>query len=244
MAPRLLDYGSMSINPYTLSSIAMNREASRLECIAENLANGRTPGFKATCLQGTGFAESLNNAKNRSVASDFEAATLKSTTDPLDFAIKGKGFFVVEKDGNEFFTRNGSFKAAPNGTLMNQNNMKVMGESGTITIPAEIGSKNITIDSERNLMAGERRIGRLRVVDFSDYNELKKVGSTLFAKTSDLRPEEATDCQVLNRTLEGSNSQAFQEMADLITCMRSYESTAKWLKSYDAAQGKLIQILT
>src|SRR6266850_2545957 len=93
--------------------VALSRE---LDVVANNIANVNTTGFKA---DGSIFEEFLNSN-----------ARADQTGNPLDIAIDGKAFLVVQTPRGERYTRNGSFQINNAGELVTGEGFQVMGEAG------------------------------------------------------------------------------------------------------------------
>ena len=82
-----------------------------MDSIAENLANSAVPGYKRVNISHKPFDTLFNEAKGRvanedadpfdPLVVDFSQGPLRATGRPLDFALDGKGFFVVTKDDKE-----------------------------------------------------------------------------------------------------------------------------------------------
>ncbi len=218
---------------------------ARLETITDNLANSVTPGYRrAFPLQKT-FNQTLTDSKTteNSSAVDFAQGSLRETGNPMDFAIVGDAFFTVGKDNKEYYTRNGHFSLNKNGELVTDSGLKVLGSSGAINIPDDTDTSRLTVDATGTIKAGDQTIGELKLASFADPRTLNKVGSTLFASPNEVKIQKPQDSTVTNRMLEGSNTVIFEEMANLMVCMRNYESCNKILKAQDSKQGEMIQTL-
>lgn len=250
MAYVLLYLISMNSDSYSLNSGTLTGYVDRLAIITDNLANTATPGYRRAYATQRAFDNTLSKAINEKSASamslDFSQGPIRVTNRPLDFAINGKAFFVIEKDGGEYYTRSGRFNLAPDGRLVTTGNLNVQGEGGTITIPSGTPLASITVDSDGTIWAGEqnslttKNVGKVRLVEFEDTSRLNKVGATLFSAPPGIDGEAPADSTVSNRTLEGSNTSIFEEMAELIGCIRSYEACHKMFKSQDDVERKMI----
>ncbi|MFN9086847.1 MAG: flagellar hook-basal body complex protein, partial [Gemmatimonadaceae bacterium] len=98
--------------------------------LANNLANASTRGFKAEMA----FARLMNDQLAATeTAIDLKAGTLTETHNPLDLAVEGDGFFVVQTPGGERFVRNGSFRLNADRQLVDDKGNTVLGEAGPIT---------------------------------------------------------------------------------------------------------------
>ena len=97
-------------------------QTDRLDACTENLANSMTPGYRRVIATQGKFDDVLRQATAdpskpaNNMVVDFTPGPCHQTDNPLDMAINGKGFFVVQKDGNEYYTRNGTFSRAPDGS--------------------------------------------------------------------------------------------------------------------------------
>lgn len=219
----------------------------RLETITENLANNVTPGYRRAFPVSKSFDQTLTSAKaaKPSAAIDFSSGAIKETGNPFDFAINGDGFFAVGKAGKEFYTRNGHFTIGPNGTLMTDYGLNVLSNGSTeIRVQRDVDTSKLTVDSAGNLKAGDQSIGQLKLVQFPDPKALDRVGSTLFAKPQGMEPPKTQGVSVMNRSLEGSNTIIFEEMANMMMCMKNYETCNRMLKAQDAKDGQVIQQLS
>ena len=130
-----------------------------LNTIANNIANMSTNGFRR---EGAVFAEhvaalqngepslSMSTLSRRYV--DMSAGELTITKAPLDVAIDGDGFFLVETPAGERLTRDGAFTLNSERELINSQNYRVLDESGgAITIPQ--GTENIIISEDGSVFA-------------------------------------------------------------------------------------------
>lgn len=144
----------------------LNMLQSRIDMVANNLANVSTPGFKESLLsveesydlqersntvaQYGGVMPGAENAQvlNRNLyvgkRIDFSQGSLAETGNPLDMAINGEGFFQVRTPGGNLgYTRAGMFSTDRDGNLVNNEGMKV---EPAIRIPATISKISINSD--------------------------------------------------------------------------------------------------
>jgi len=123
-----------------------------LNVAANDLANASTVGFKSgSALFRDIYPASSGNAPGQGVSQqaieqNFSQGTLDTTGNPLDLAVQGNGFFVVSKNGQNYYTRDGAFQLSPSGQMQNASGMAVLGMStgangaatgalGTLTVP-------------------------------------------------------------------------------------------------------------
>lgn len=226
-------------------------QPEQLEAIAENLSNSSTPGYRRLQASSRTFDQMLaeergrvasdNKARYSPIRVDFTPGAIRQTERPLDFAIRGDGFFEVSKDGQPYYTRKGDFQIDPQGRLITAEGLLVEGVGGPITIPRTVAPGTIAIDDRNNLRAGNQTIGTMKVVSFQDNGKLQRIGNTLFTPPTDMQPEDATDTNIINGALESSNSSVSEELVDMITCIRNFESCQRMIRSNDENTGKMIQ---
>ena len=140
--------------------------SQQLSVIGNDISNSNTIGFKAgtvtfanllsTSLGATSSTETGNGVSLEAVGTDFSQGTLQTTSNPLDMAIQGAGFFTVKATtGAEYYTRAGQFSVDQNGNIVNPNGdflqgnvaltQPVTSETG-VTTPGTFGaSGNINI---------------------------------------------------------------------------------------------------
>jgi flagellar basal-body rod protein FlgF len=230
-------------------------QMDRLEAVTDNLANNAAPGYKKTVSSQNAFDSMVRSSAaagrpdlGRSAAAvrsiDFSPGPLHATDNPLDFAINGDGFFVVEKDGREFYTRNGRFQLDPNGTVVTTGGFAVQGRNGPLTLPADVDLSQLTVAADGVLRSGERTLDAVRLASFADPGVLRRVGPTLFSAPADVEPQTSATSRATNRAVEGGNAAVFEEMAELIGTTRAFEICQRMLKQMDQAQGATIQQLS
>ncbi len=235
----------MSSGFYSSAFRMISREEVRLQAIADNLANCNMPGFKKTQVASQTFdtllSEQLDfyeNMKGRGrfdpVSVDHAAGALQLTERALDFAINGDGYFVIQKDGKEFLTRNGQFHINAQGEMLTADGSKVMGLNGPIVINPEVRHEKMLVGKNGALSVGQEDLDVLRVVAVAEPDKLNRVGTTLFTAPEGTKPQAVSPgTEVINGYLETSNTTLYEEMAEMISCLRSYEANSKVLKNHD-----------
>ena len=227
------------INRYAYTSMTGATAATQqLSVTSNNLANGFTPGFRevisafrAVPLKGDGEPFTGNGADTRVFAvestpgSNFTGGQIQTTSNPLDVAIKGDGFFAVRRpDGKEAYTRAGKFMVNDQGILSVGKEIPVVGEGGSITIPtgstmniAEDGSVYTQIPGTQYL----NQVGKLKLVN-PNTNNLVRGDDGLF----DLPGEQAAADQrvkVVQGAYELSNVNPTMAMVQMITQNRLFD---------------------
>ncbi len=224
----------------SMAALAMKNQVARNDMIANNLANTNTAGFKkdiAVFQQDNGAAE--DSGSSIILAASFEQGPVTRTDRPLDVAIQGDGFFVVETDEGDRYTRAGSFAVNSEGVLTTVEGDIVASSSGSIQIPPG----EIDISREGQVRVNGADAGRIRVVNFEDCSKLEKIGSSLWKAPDDLSPGDLAEeeTELLSGFLESSNVEVITQMTEMISALKAYEISQKALKSEDQVLGKLIE---
>lgn len=224
----------------------------RLEILSNNLANAATTGYKTDNVTAASFEFMLNEmmtddgnvyngtyTKTRQVTTDFSPGHIKNTGAPLNLALDGPGFFVIETPYGDRYTRQGDFALNSDGELVTADGFKIKGSK-----ISGLNSGNISIDEEANVYLDGLKKGSIDIVEFSDTGILKKEGHSLFAKTRDenleKKPENTT---VKQGFLEMSNVNVVTEMVDMIEVDRLYEAFQKMIRTIDESSSKAINEL-
>jgi flagellar basal-body rod protein FlgG len=234
----------------------------RLQIISNNLANSNTVGYKQdqgqfkifnlTDIQDgsiqndaeldTSQAELFWN--QFSVYTDYSAGSLKNTSNDLDLALVGKGFFCVQTPDGIHYTRKGDFTLNADGVLVTRNGWPVMGESGEISVDGQENPqlhKKFSVDEEGTISVDGNRMDSLRIVDFQPPYNLTKVGEALFKPADSGTAEiQAEDVRVSQGFLELSNVDAVKMMTEMIEVLRGYESYQKIIRSVDEVNSRAI----
>ncbi len=137
---------------------ALNADTTAIDVVGNNLANLNTPGFKASTVSfhdlvtesigaGLGSTQVGFGVGTPVTLRDFSQGAIQSTGGPLDAAIQGDGFFVVQGfTGNTEYTRGGNFQVDTNGDLTTATGELVQGwnQSGGV-LNTNLPISNITV---------------------------------------------------------------------------------------------------
>jgi len=219
---------------------AMRASERRLDAIAHNLANVSTRGYKRE----TTFAHAIQKAGSREpqvaagLAPDFTQGTLETTGHPLDLALDGPGFFVVEDAGGRSYTRDGSFRVDDRGTLVTQDGQPVAwkGARGSVRPTG----RGITVDSNGEVRQGESVLGQLDIVDVADSSRLEPAAGGRWLAPAGVN-EAPAKAVVRQGSLESSNVESMDELVALVNVQRSFESAATMLRSIEQSYSRLNQ---
>ncbi|AZR73851.1 flagellar basal-body rod protein FlgF [Anoxybacter fermentans] len=228
--------------------IAFKREN---DVLANNLANVNTTGFKSEQVVYQSFPEILMSRLDESgehfigskgtgskvveTFTNFQQGHLQKTDNPLDLAIEGPGFFVVQTPWGIAYTRSGHFTLNQFGQLVTEDGYPVLGENG----PIETFGKPIAVGEDGIIEIDGVQSDRIRLVDFADLQQLEKVGKNLYRAGGGIR-ETRAEGLVRQGYLEGSNVNVILGMTQLITATRLYEVSQKMIQSQDETLSKAV----
>lgn len=208
------------------------RKAEQINYITNNIANVNTPGFKADKLlfvrkQSTPPMENNAFSHNQILTVDYTPGGMQKSGNPLDLSIQGGGFFVVETQSGEAYTRNGSFAINKDGELVTKSGDCVLGESGKIVINGE----DVQIGSGGAVEVDGERAGKLRIVNFKNRTSIVKIGRGLFEDHGNAGLMEEKDPKICSGYLELSNVKVIKEMVEMINAQRSFEAYQKVMRT-------------
>ena len=220
------------------------------DLIAHNLANVSTNGYKR---QYNDFSKSLKAFESpiesdgeivqSSTIYDFSQGPFAQTNRPLDLALSGKGFFMLETPDGPRYTRNGMFRLNENGQLVDMSGRYVAGDSGPITIPPTVSISEVLITDEGKIIADGIPVDTLKLVDFGENeSKLVSVGMNCFQAPNSIEPDDAENLVVKQGFQEGSNVQMVEELVDMITVSRMYEANMRFLSSGKDATNSLLNV--
>ena len=232
-------------------TIALARQSvleRQMDVIATNLANLETAGFKsehmifAELVQQTSDGEFLSIVHDVSFVRDLTEGPMTGTQSPLDLAIRGDGYFVVDTPDGKRYTRHGVFQLDNTGNIVTTGGHPVLGSSGApIAIPLD--ASTITITRDGTISADANEIGRIKLVRFDDRQALSKVGSGLY-DAKDQTPRPANGAEVLQGMVESSNVKGVVEMTRMIDTVRAYQAAAKLIDTEHRRILDAIEALT
>ena len=208
------------------SQIALER---RLTTLADNVANANTTGFRATEVK---FNEVLANTGSNDVSfvdegQDFLSTAnggLKTTGSPLDFAIRGDAWFMIETPNGKILTRDGRFTLTNTGQLVNVDGYPVL-DPGEAPIQLDPDGEPPKAGRDGGLLQDGFRRGAIGLFS-ADFRE----GFTRKASLGIvpvIPPEPVIDAEsagMVQGYIENSNVNALAEMSRLIMISRAFEN--------------------
>jgi len=130
----------------------LNGASKNLDVIGNNIANVSTVGFKASrvefadvyanSLYGTGALQPGIGTQVAAISQQFSQGNIALTNNPLDIAINGNGFFVLDDDGSPVYSRSGQFQLDKNGYLVNSTGQRLVGVTNNVLGPLQITTIN------------------------------------------------------------------------------------------------------
>jgi flagellar basal-body rod protein FlgG len=244
---------------YTAASGMITKQLQQ-ENISNNIANINTPGFKSDKISLKSFEDMLIETRDKQIGSsnfkhslgtlefgvgidanrtNFSQGLLEDTGRNLDFAINGNGFFTVLKnDGSERYTRDGRFEIDSNGFLTTVEGDRILGvDSNGNKIPIKLSSDKVNISSEGVIENSEGQ-ARFYLSNFTNDKDLVKEGTNYYR--TNLSPLGEASGKVEQQKLEKSNVDTLEAITDMISIMRSYESSQKVIQQMDETLGKTV----
>jgi flagellar basal-body rod protein FlgG len=245
-----------------IAATGMSAQETQLEGVANNIANANTVGYKRqrvefqdllyqnvreagaatgpTTMSPTGLQVGTG-VRVVGTAREFEEGGLSNSGNPLDVAIEGNGFLIVQQpDGTSAYTRAGNLKTDGLGNLTTNEGMLL---DPPITIPTGVTSVSIAANGKVSAtMASQTdpvEIGSIEVATFVNPAGLKALGHNLFQKTpASGEPQQGTPGEegrgtLLQGSFEQSNVDIVNEMIGMISAQRGYEMNSKVISTAD-----------
>jgi len=231
------------LNALYNAAAAVDAIQARYEAIAANLANVATPGYRrqfvlveASDQQGAAApanaATGTAGPRAETVVYSFEPGPYKFTNSPLDLAILGDGFFVVQSPKGPLYTRNGTFTLDENRQLVTHSGMPVLGQAGQITLPP---GTDIVVREDGTVLVDGEEAGQLRVVSFQDKSKLVAAGTTLFQASPEAGLQDVAEPKIKQGYREMSNVNPVSELVNLIVAARQFEAAQRAMHAISQA---------
>lgn len=224
----------------------------KLNVTGENISNATTSGYKSDRVVSTSFSDALVLKMDKSAAESragignisngqalstvytvYDQGNMKQTNYPYNFAIGGEGFFSVEMENGEVaYTRNGEFSLDNEGYLVTASGNRVLGENGQINT----GGRDFEVTDDGAVMIDGLEIDRLAIHVPADYESMEKLTSGLFTDTAG----ETADFTgtIKQGYLEVSNADMSDQMMEMMTNQRGFQSCSQILKMIDQTLEK------
>ncbi len=244
------------------SATGMQAQELNIDVIANNLANVNTSGFKKSraefqdllyeSLRPAGAASSADTTvptgiqlghgtRPAAVQKMFGQGDFQNTGNELDWAIEGDGFFQIElPDGDTGYSRSGEFKLDADGRIVNPDGFPLIPE---MTVPTDTISISVGLDGTVSVIqAGDAtptEIGTVQLARFVNPAGLRSLGKNLYSRTNGSgdeiigTPGDNGFGTLAQGFLEMSNVSVVDEMVNMITAQRAYETNSKVITTAD-----------
>ncbi len=232
----------------------------QMDVVANNLANVNTNGFKtdASLFQEylkTGAHEDNFIGSDRAVSyvqdsgtyRDLTQGAVQPTNNPLDLAIDGDAYLVVQTAGGERYTRDGGLQLNSQGQLVTVAGDTVLGGSGPIVFQPTDHDINVSPDGTVTVLEGNGTTdairGKLRLVSIASAQRLLKEGSNLYSAGEAGPAQPDVKSQIRQGFIEKSNVNSVAEMSRMIEVTRAYTQIATLLQQQSDLHKTAIQQL-
>jgi len=244
------------------SATGMQAQELNIDVIANNLANVNTSGFKKSraefqdllyqILRPAGAASSQDTtiptgiqlghgARPSAVQKIFTQGDFQNTKNELDWSIEGDGFFQIElPNGETSYSRSGEFKLDADGRIVNPDGFLLVPE---ISVPTNAMSINVGMDGTVSVIQADDatpvEIGTIQLARFVNASGLRSLGRNLYSPTEASgdeivgTPGENGFGTISQGFLEMSNVSVVDEMVNMITAQRAYETNSKVIQTAD-----------
>jgi flagellar basal-body rod protein FlgG len=240
----------------------MQAQELNIDVISNNLANVNTSGFKKSraefqdllyeSMRPAGAASSADTTvptgiqlghgtRPSAVQKMFSQGDFQNTQNELDWAIEGDGFFQIElPNGDTGYSRSGEFKLDADGRIVNPDGFPLIPE---LTVPTDTISISVGLDGTVSVVqAGDAtpvEIGNVQLARFVNPAGLRSLGKNLYSPTNASgdeitgTPGENGFGTLAQGFLEMSNVSVVDEMVNMITAQRAYETNSKVITTAD-----------
>ena len=254
-----------------IAKTGLEAQQTQMDVISNNLANVSTNGFKrsravfedllyqtlrqpgAQSSQQTALPSGLQLGTGvRTAATEkiFTQGNLQQTSNSLDIAIQGRGFFqVLMPDGSTAYTRDGSFQVDSQGQMVTASGFPVQ---PAIVFPADATTITVgrdgTVSVQQPNSAAPVQVGSLQLVSFINPAGLQSQGENLFSETAASGTPSANTPGTSGLGLlsqgfvETSNVNVAEELVNMIQTQRAYDINSKAMTASDQMLQRLTQM--
>jgi len=248
MIAQQVNVDTISNNLANVNTVGYKKEATNFKSLLyETMQSPSIPGVQQppTSMQVGHGVRALPNTRTYSMG------LLQETGGITDMAIEGKGFFVVQRNGQTTYTKDGSFRTAltEDGSyalVTSDGNPVLSDEDQSILIPKDVSIDKIVVEKDGSVYYTDEAtktrmdIAKIKVVQFSNAEGLEAIGNNLFVQTRasgeplvEGDSEDIVSSNIKTGFLEGSNVEVAEEMVKLIVAQRAYELNSTAIKTVD-----------
>lgn len=231
----------------TVTASSLDALTQAYQDITHNLANVSTVGFKRwlnefRLVEDDEGDTTLTSEIEVMSMLDFSQGHLVNTGRPLDLALSGSGFFVIETPEGRLYTRNGQFRFNTDRQLVDFAGRTVAGTGGPIVLPATTGLGDFHVSPDGSVSAKGQSIGKLQIVEFESPSDLIPDGNSNFVPEAGVEPTVATQATVRQGFTEAANVNIVEELVDLIRVTRLYEANIQTLQTLDERMEYILNV--
>jgi flagellar basal-body rod protein FlgF len=250
---RLARNGFMDNPTYVVLS-RLTAQQRAMDVTAVNIANADTGGYKSERVLFTDWLQRQSVAaaprggtvvaytQDRATYRDQQQGELTHTTNPLDIAITGEGFFTVDTPRGPRLTRAGRFQLMPDGTVSSANGDALLDTNGR-RMQLSPADTQISVAGDGTISSENGQIGKIGIVQPDDPMQLQAEGAQLFRLNGATTPVAVP--KLLQGALEKSNVQPVLETTRMMNDLREFQFASEFLQGEsDRRQGAIDKILT
>jgi flagellar basal-body rod protein FlgF/flagellar basal-body rod protein FlgG len=223
-----------------------------LDIAATNLANAQTPGYRAeqeyfrSVLLGPGAFDPQQDSQLGRTVNNYgllggdrlilSQGAIEQTGNPLDLAIEGEGFFMVQTPSGPRYTRDGAFRRAPGGQLVTAAGEPVLSASGQV-IPIPPGEVSVGADGALSVTGGV--VATVGVFTFPASAQLIPEGANRYLAPEGVKPALSANAQIHQGAIETANQDVIKGTMNLILVQREAEMMQRALTVFHTEFNKI-----
>ena len=230
--------------------VTLSRQAGllkELDTVAQNIANASTDGYRREGVVFSEFVvatgrdeESLSIGHANARRSDLTQGALRQTNGTFDFAIEGRGFFLVNTPDGDRLTRAGSFTPSPEGILVAPDGATLL-DAGGAPVFAPAGVAEISLGADGTLSADGQPVAQIGLWEPADPVTLSRAEGVRFDPGE--APVPVENGRILQGFLERSNVDPVTELSRMIEVQRAYELGSTFLDREDERVRTTIRVM-
>lgn len=223
--------------------MALSRQ---MDVIANNIANASTAAYKGERLMFRQYltadvdGQPVSYVEEAGLHVDYGQGELTATNNPMDFAIKGDGFFVVETPDGPRYTRIGHFQVDGERRIVTGNGDPVLGDNDQ-PLTLNPGDALLEVAADGTVSAEGGPIGKFQVVAFENPEALMKAGDGLFESSEISVP--ALGAEIRQGVIEESNVEPILEITRMMDLVQAYQSARRSTDTEHDLQREAIRTL-
>ncbi|QKV19650.1 flagellar basal-body rod protein FlgF [Oricola thermophila] len=229
--------------------VSLSAQAARIErltTIAQNIANAKTVGFRASEIR---FEELVKDISGEDLSFSVDGVEyldntqggLEQTGNPLDFAVRGNAWFGVQTPAGPVVTRDGRFTMTPDGGLVTVSGYPVL-DPGGAPIQLDPAAGEPEVGGDGFIRQGGQQVGAIGLFAFQPAPDFRRFGDAGIIVDGELEPiVDDPNAGVVQGYVEQSNVNALHEITQLIEVQRSFEQAAALMEKSEQSIEQLIR---